>query len=250
MLKLVIISSNKNNADKYKNLIDISLLKTKDAYKVYYFDKYDSKLAKFINENNSELIYVVDESKDIDCEKLLKKIRIEKSDIRSFVITIDFNNMVKNEVKEKYFVNNKILINKETFEEDFKSLIEVLFLSHKGKKNTLKFIYNNCIYRISYPDILYIEKERNSKRIEIVCRDGTSYYISKPLSEINKGLDTRFFKIHRSATVNLYNIKNIDFKNNVITFVNGKEFDLISREKRHELKEIYSKQEENHTFNV
>ena len=249
MLKLVIISSNKENTKEYKELIDILLLKTKDAYKTYCFNGYSNELKDFIK-NNDELIYIIEHSNDINCEQLLQKLRVEKLDMRSFVIIIDFMNQVNDIVKNKYFVNNKILSDKDNFKKDFQGLIEVLFLSYKGKKNILKFIYNNCIYRISFSDILYIEKERNSKKIEIVCKDNSIYKISKPLNEISNMLDHRFFKVHRSATVNLYNIKNIDFKNNIITFVNGDNLDLISRDKIHELKDIYSKQDKNHTFNV
>ena len=247
MLKFVILSSNKNNSREYENLINISLLKTKEDYKIYKFYN-EKEFDSFIKTSSDETIYITDEVDDI--ENVYKAVRIDKKDIRSFIIVIDFNNKIERDIKERYFVNNKILINKESFIKDFNYILELLVSSYIGKEKTLKLIYNNCIYRISYSDILYIEKERNSKKIEIVCKDNSKYEISKPLSEINNMLDNRFYKIHRSATINLYNIKNIDFKNNLITFVNDIKLDLISRDKKHDLKTRYTEQEEKYTINV
>jgi len=247
MLKFAILSSNKNNSREYEDLINISLLKTKEAYKIYRLYN-ETEFDDFIKTSSDEVIYITDEIDNI--ESIFNKIRIDKKDIRSFIIAIDFNNKISSNIKSKYFVNNKILINKDSFSKDFSYILELLLSSYRGKEKILKLIYNNCIYRISYSDILYIEKERNSKKIEIVCKDSSRYRVSKPLSEINNMLDNRFYKIHRSATINLYNIKNIDFKNNLITFVNDIKLDLISRDKKHDLKTRYTEQEEKYTIEV
>jgi hypothetical protein len=162
MLKLVIISSNKKNVEGYKNLIDLVLLKTKEAYKIYCFENYSNDFNKFLNDNNGELIYLLEESDENSCEQLFKLIRLAKGDIRSFVIVADFNKKVSDIIKDKYFINSKFLTSKSTFNTDFKTILELLFSSYKGKKKTLKFIYNNCIYRINFR--IYSRNNRNRWR--------------------------------------------------------------------------------------
>ena len=98
----------------------------------------------------------------------------------------------------------------------------------------LSYEYNHTYYRIEYRQIIYIEKEQDSKRCIIRTKDGKQL-IPGSLNEVEKKLDNRFFKTHKSLIVNLDEIALYEIKENKITFKNGEVTYLISRNKKKEL---------------
>ena len=103
--------------------------------------------------------------------------------------------------------------------------------------DTLIFKCNGEIFQLLYSDIYYIEKNLHDNDSTIVTRGG-SYIIKSSINKIMEkvGDDPRFFKCHRSCIVNLNNISSFDTNNNIIRFKDV-EINLISRDKRKELKE-------------
>ena len=102
--------------------------------------------------------------------------------------------------------------------------------------SVLLFEKDHSIFKIKYKDIIYIERELNSKSCILFSTTG-EFRITKSLSEIEATLDGRFFRTHRSAIVNIDNIQEYNIRTNVITFYNGERTDLISRNKKKELKQ-------------
>ena len=103
--------------------------------------------------------------------------------------------------------------------------------------DTLVFRCDGEIYQLLYSDIYYIEKNIHDNDSTIVTKGGR-YIIKSSINKImeNFGGDPRFFKCHRSCIVNLNNILSFDTNNNVIKF-RDEEINLVSRDKRKELKD-------------
>ncbi len=105
-------------------------------------------------------------------------------------------------------------------------------------QSSFNFIFNNVYYQISHNDILYFEKSLNNNFTTIITKT-SSYKIKKSITKITNEFKNSnvFFKTHQSCIVNLKNIKKVDFTNNIIYFTNCK-INLLSRDKKKELKEI------------
>jgi len=119
-------------------------------------------------------------------------------------------------------------------------LFETLSLSYQILTNhrTFCFQQNNEIYQIPFRDILYFEKIINENSCSLVTLNG-NYIVHSSISNIEKkiGNDLRFFKTHQSCIVNLHNIELVDLKKRKIDFCNGKEINLLSRDKRNIIKQ-------------
>ena len=98
----------------------------------------------------------------------------------------------------------------------------------------IKYNYRNISYNIELRNILYIEKEPDSKRSMIKTIHG-NYYIQGSLDSISKSLDKRFLKCSRSVFINLEQVEFYNYKENIITFKNGETLNSIPREKRKEV---------------
>lgn len=103
----------------------------------------------------------------------------------------------------------------------------------------LSYEYNHTYYKVEYRQIVYIEKEQDSKRCIIKTKYGEQV-IPGTLSEVYKKLDDRFLKIHKSIIVNINEITRYEIRKNKITFKNGDNTNLISRSMKKELIERVS----------
>ncbi len=105
------------------------------------------------------------------------------------------------------------------------------------RKNTEIFIfsYKRNIYRIPYNDINYIEKESNIKRC-IIHTIKDNYYISQPITKLEKELKDMFIKTHQSCIINVNNIKEIT--KNQIKFYNNDITNLINKNMKGKLLDL------------
>lgn len=108
-------------------------------------------------------------------------------------------------------------------------------MKHYGsKERSINYEYNYKVHRIDYRNIVYIEKEQDSKRSEAHTTYGT-FKVPMSLNEIMEKVDERFFRVHKSMIVNLDKIATYDLKSNTVTFENGQTTNLVARNKRKEL---------------
>ena len=96
--------------------------------------------------------------------------------------------------------------------------------------------YDHEIHKIELRDIIYIEKQIDSKKCIIKTINGT-IYVQSSLNDIYNNLDSNFMKVSRSLIDNIKKIKSYDSKENIIYFVNNLTSTLVSREYKKELKE-------------
>ncbi len=87
---------------------------------------------------------------------------------------------------------------------------------------------NEKVFTVDYDDILFFETSPNVHKIILHCRNRQMEFLGK-IKEIERQVDRRFYRCHRSFLVNKDNIKEIDFQNRVIHMVNGDECLISSR---------------------
>ena len=85
-----------------------------------------------------------------------------------------------------------------------------------------------AVRHIPLRDILFFETSPNVHKIILHCRNRQMEFLGK-IKEIERQVDGRFYRCHRSFLVNKDNIKEIDFQNRVIHMVNGDECLISSR---------------------
>ena len=101
------------------------------------------------------------------------------------------------------------------------------------------FEYNHNTYRIPFKEINYVEKIQDNQKC-IIRTINENYEIISTLNEMLKKLGDLFFKTHKSCIVNISNIKEINYKENSITFTNGNIIYLLASKRKKELKEYVS----------
>lgn len=84
----------------------------------------------------------------------------------------------------------------------------------------LTFEINRVVKRVDFKHIIYIEKEKDSKRC-LLKTTYSDYVVCMTLNNILKKLDNRFIKTSRSLIINVDQVKEYDSAENKIVFKNG-----------------------------
>lgn len=158
----------------------------------------------------------------------------------SFIVIIDKNGVLSYEKVKK---ENSFMIDL-LKEDEFSRLkydVRYIYNATLTRKKILTVIFDSQIYNLAYEDILYIEKERNSKK-SIIHTKTDIVYTTKTLTDLEDLLDERFFRTHQSAIINLDNVKMIDPSKNYLLFNNDEMCFYLSRDKKKKLKELCDEQ--------
>ena len=204
-------------------------------YKINEFDCYDSKFDKMASTDDGFKIYFLDiktpKGSGIDAARIIRE---KYDDWSSVIIVMTSFTEYKYEVLSSRlyildFINKLSDCNKKIKED-----LSIAMKAYDQKHKALSFEYNHTLYQIEFRQIVYIEKEQDSKRCIIKTKTGEQP-IPGTLSEIYEKLDDRFFKTHKSMIINLYEIARYERRKNKITFKNGDYTFLIARDKKKEL---------------
>ena len=205
------------------------------------FESYERRIGKINEVLNSYGISSLEEAK-----KIVDDLGVDVYSIVKGIQPICFENACW-----AYIVGAAIAIKKENSfmidllkEEEICRLkydVRYIYNSTLTRKKILTVIFDSQIYNLPYEDILYIEKERNSKR-SIIHTKTDIVYTTKTLTDLEDLLDERFFRTHQSAIVNLDNVKMIDPSKNYLLFISDEKCFYLSRDKKKKLKELCDEQ--------
>lgn len=105
---------------------------------------------------------------------------------------------------------------------------------YNRSSNSITIEYDHELHKVELRDIIYIEKEIDSKKCIVATTYGIKY-VQSSLNDLYKELNESFMKVSRSLIVNIKKIKGFDSKTNTIDFINGEESNLVSRDCKKEL---------------
>ena len=236
MIDFIIYENEEKMQNLYKDIIQEFMNAKELDYKIYEFNCLKKECDKKFNNNLSgKKIYLlglnVPGVSGLDFAKSIRN----NGDWYSQIIII--KNYKKYE--DNNFISRLLMVDFVSKHSDIRKelnfSLEIAF-SVLNRQLALTFKCNNEIFQILYNDIFYIEKNLNDNDSTIVTRNN-EYIIKCSINRLNKVLsnDNRFFKCHRSCIVNINNIVSFDMSNNIIKF-NDKETNLVSRNKKKELK--------------
>lgn len=104
----------------------------------------------------------------------------------------------------------------------------ILEVFNKHSRKVLKITDKNTILFIVMKDILYISKEKNTRKC-VIKTFNNEYLVNKNLEEIKQILNENFIQVSRSCIVNQNNIEEYNFKDSKIKFKNGDEVFELSK---------------------
>ena len=245
MINFIIYEDQKEFREIYISAILKIIGSKNNAYKIIEIDKYDKttlpKIQKLVGKN----IYILDiEVPGKSGLDLAREIR-NNGDWQSQMIVVTSHEQMKNTTLTSKMLMLDFISKYYDMEESLKESIK-LSLDILNFHKSLNFQSNGELYQIPYNDILYIEKNVDNPYSTIVTKN-ENIETKRLIGTIENELieDKRFFRTHRSCIVNLDNITSIELRENIIHF-GKKETNLLSREKKAELKQILcSKKEEN-----
>lgn len=227
MIDFIIYEKNVKAREKYELIILNVIGIREEKFKIYNYNNY-------MTDHNFRSIYIISTDKIRKALDIAKEIRNSNNWESQIIIISNLSNINSNEL-----INNLLIldyINKQDNVLD--RLKKDLYIAYKilTSHKVLSVSVNREIYKIPYEDILYIEKCNNQNYCNIYTKD-IIYTVKDTINKLERKLDQAYFmKTHRSCIVNLYNIEYYNCPKNTIYFTNGKEIDLVSRERRQILK--------------
>lgn len=227
---------------EYKNIILKLMEMKKQKYQIFTINAYQNNTLNIIQTKMGKKIYIFDiEVPGKSGIDLAKEIR-SNGDWTSPIIIITSHEHFKNEGYTSKILMLNFIIKKENWLDELFSTLN-LALEINRNIESFYFKYDSEYYQIPIDDIFYFEKNLNENYISIITKY-ESYKIKKSIKNLMMDLKNKpqFFNSHQSCILNINNIKKVDFKNNYIYFAN-KETNLLSRNKKKELKNILEKRQ-------
>ena len=173
---------------------------------------------------------------EIDGIDVARYVRYKLGDWSSLIIFVTNFSKYRNKIlTSRLDVLDYIKKSKRGYEE-LEEVIAIVLSKYRSTDSCLTFEKDYSVFKIKYRDIIFIERELNSKCCILYTTSG-EYRITKSLAEIEELLDNRFLRTHRSAIINVDKIIEYNVKTNTVIFSTGESTDLVARSKRKELKE-------------
>lgn len=235
MINFVVCEDEKVLRNETKDIIDSLMMNYDIDYKIDDFDGYHNKFYETVKKDTGFKIYLLDiktkKGSGIDAARLIRE---QYDDWNSVIILITSYSEYKYEALcSRLFLLD--YINKlDNCQKKIKEDLVIALKHYDNRQNVLSYEYNHTCYKVEYRQIIYIEKEPDSKRCIIKTTEGKQT-IPGTLNEIYDKLDTRFLKVHKSMIINLDQVKKYEIGKNKLTFKNGDYTHLISRNMKKEL---------------
>jgi len=240
MVKFITITRGKDSKEQYEKIINKVMMKLDLYYELKQYEKEGTGLINICKENCGTNIFIIENSEEISAERIVKIIKKEYKMVAAFIVVIgEEETRLEKLVFDHSFLIDVIKKNEDieiNLENDIKRILDIL----EAKKQVLNVINDKLLYRIPYSDIYYIEKELKGKKSIIITKYG-KFHLFKSLSELEEELDSRFFRSHQSAIINIDNVEKIDFEKNLIIFTEDIMCFLISRRFKKFLRKLFTK---------
>ncbi len=229
MLNFIIYDDEKKFLDKNKKIIDKIMMNSDYDYKCFLFDDFNDQFKDVIKNDLGLKIYLLDiEGKSKSGLDIVRLIREKYDDWCSIIIMITSHNEFKYDALSNRLYLMDFINKLDNWEEMLSEDINRIVKSYSSCSDCLTYEFNHSLKRIEYKNIIYIEKEKDSKKCIIHTTYG-DYPIASTICEVLDMLSDAFIKISRSTIINLHQVSEYDRANNEIMFLNGTKTNDISR---------------------
>ena len=237
MLNFIICDDEKEFRGMIDEEIEKFMMNYDVNYKVYQFETYDEKfekIAKVILVSKSTFFDIkTTKGSGLDAARYIRE---ELDDWNSIIVIVTAFSEYRYEALSNRLYLLDFISKFDRCKPKIKEILKIVYKNYNSREKCLNYEYNYILYKIELKNIIFIEKEQDSKRCIVYTTYGT-FKAPFTLSAIYKQLDKRFLKVHKSIILNIDKIKTYDIKENEVLFVNGMSTNLISRTGRKELVE-------------
>lgn len=234
MMKIYICEDIEVQRDRIQQVIENIVLMEDLDMELSCVSEDPHEILEKVKETEEVGLYFLDIELGADMTGLTLAQEIRKYDPRGFVIFITTHSemsymtfIYKLEALDFILKDNPEELGKRVYECILKA--NQRFASAKNKVHgNFSVKVNEKVFTVDYEDILFFETSPNVHKIILHCKNRQMEFLGK-IKEIEKQVDERFYRCHRSFLVNRDNIREIDFQKRVIYMVNGDECLISSR---------------------
>ncbi len=235
MLNFVVCDDEKEFRSMIIQEIEKFMMNYDIDYKVYEFETYDKEFEKVAKADLGFKVYFFDiKTKSGSGLDAARFIREELDDWTSIIVIITAFAEYRYEALSNRLYLLDFISKFDNCKSKIRGALKIAYKNYNSREKCLSYEYNYMLYKIELKNIIFIEKEQDSKRCIITTTYGT-FKAPFTLSGISKNLDKRFLKVHKSLILNVDKISTYNIKENEILFVNGMSTNLVSRSGRKEL---------------
>lgn len=234
MLKKYICEDIEVQRDKMQQLIENIILMENLDMELGCVSGDPHRILEEVKETKDVGIYFLDIALGADMTGLILAQEIRKYDPRGFIVFVTTHSEMSY-MTFIYKLEAMDFILKDAPEELGKRVHECIlkanqrFVSaHNKVQANFSVKVNEKVFTVDYDDILFFETSLNVHKIILHCKNRQMEFLGK-LKEIEKEVDGRFYRCHRSFLVNKDNIREIDFQKRVIRMAGGDECLISSR---------------------
>lgn len=235
MLNFIICDDEKEFREMISNEIDKFMMNYDIEYKKYKLKTYNKEFEQLARTNLGFKVYFFDiktaGGSGLDAARFIRE---ELEDWNSIIIIVT----AFSEYRYEALSNRLYLLDFISKFDDcalkLNEILKIIYKQYNSKEKCINYEYNYTLYKIALKDIIFIEKEQDSKRC-IIQTDYGTFKAPFTLSALSKKLDKRFLKVHKSLIINIEKMSKYDIKENEILFINGMSTNLISRSGKKEL---------------
>lgn len=232
MINFIIVEDNNYFLQRYKDIVMDFMFNNKFSFDIKTFNNYNEEFFKIINLPILNKVYLLDiHTKNINGIDIASKIR--ENDLDSAIIFLSayeddyYKDLLRRSLQYFCFISKC-----EDFEKTLKITLKNL-LKNFNKSNIIQFEENNVLYTIPENKILYIEKEKDSRKTKIVT-DYNNLYCCKTLISFENELKS-FVRTHRNCLINPLRTTSYDFKKKKVYFDNNVSINLLSRKYKNDI---------------
>lgn len=232
MINFVIVDDNNMQRKKLNKIIFSKMMNNKIDFNILEFDDYNNKLIKYIDKNESDTVYVIDlELPSGDGIDIARYIRYELNNWISPIIIITAHTSLYYEVYKQRLQVLDFIGKCECIEKNLSENIDIC-LKMLSKEKYYKYTYKGIDYSINFNSIDYVQ--RDGRQTKIVTKE-KEYYQNISICEIKK-LFPNYFKLSsKGILINCKNVDNINWNDLTVTFKDGINEYLVSKNHKKEL---------------
>lgn len=235
MLNFVVCDDEKEFRELIIKEIDKFMMNYDTEYKKYECESYEEDFEELAKKDMGFKVYFFDiKTKNGSGLDAARFIREELDDWNSIIIIVTAFAEYRYEALSNRLYLLDFISKFDNCKAKLKETLKIIYKQYNSREKCLSYEYNYTLYKIELKNIIYIEKEQDSKRCIIHTTYG-NFKAPFTLSAISKQLDKRFLKVHKSLILNVDKISTYDIKENEVLFVNGTSTNLISRAGKKEL---------------
>lgn len=237
MLKIYICEDIEEQRDKMRQVVENIVLIENLDMELNCVSEDPHRILEKVKETGEVGIYFLDIALNCDMTGFTLAQEIRKYDPRGFIIFVTTHSEMSY-MTFIYKLEALDFILKDAPEEFGKRVYECILKANQRFASVHNKVHanfsvklNEKIVTVDYDDILFFETSPNVHKIILHCKNREMEFLGK-MKEIEKEVDERFYRCHRSFLVNKDNIREIDFQNRVIYMVNGDKCLISSRMKK------------------